>query len=91
MHRRSWIEPHHHLLVASGPLQNFVEVETDFSDLEDKILALIKNPEKAERIAKNSVELFRDRYNTGSSSLLLEKINTGLVGSELRTSNMGPR
>lgn len=64
MHRRTWIEPYHHLLISSGPTQNFVEVETDFSDLEEKILCLIQDPARAERIARNGINTFRDRYLT---------------------------
>jgi hypothetical protein len=64
MHKRTWLESHHPLLVSSGPSQNFVEVETDFSDLEDKVLFLLQNPAEAQRIAKNNIEAFRDRYLT---------------------------
>jgi len=64
MHKRTWIEPHHALLVSSGPQQNFVEVENDFSDLEDKIAELLEQPERAAQIAANGVETFRDRYLT---------------------------
>ncbi|RDL31109.1 uncharacterized protein BP5553_09898 [Venustampulla echinocandica] len=46
------------------PSQNIVEVETDFSDQEEKVLSLLQNPEKAQRIARNNVETFRDRYLT---------------------------
>lgn len=62
--KRNWVEPHHALLVSSGPDQNFVEIEEDFSDLEDRVLALLANPEKARRIAQNGVETFRDRVLT---------------------------
>lgn len=64
MHKRMWIEPHHNLLVSSGPDQNFVEVERDFSDLGDKIQNLLSDPSKAARIAQNNVKVFRDRYLT---------------------------
>lgn len=64
MHRRTWIEPHHPLLVSSGPLQNFVEVETDFSDLEQKVMALLQDPDQAQQIAERGIETFRDRYLT---------------------------
>lgn len=61
-HKMQWIQHHHYLLVDSGPHQNYVEVERDFSDLPRKIEALIAQPELAERIANNSVSTFRDRY-----------------------------
>jgi hypothetical protein len=57
-----WIQHHHYLFIANGTNQNFVEVERDFSDLEEKIEYLIANPEEAERIADNSVRTFRDHY-----------------------------
>lgn len=62
--KRNWIEPHHALLVSSGPNQNFVEIEEDFSDLEENVLALLADPEKARRIAQDGVETFRDRVLT---------------------------
>ncbi|KAJ9191934.1 CAZyme family GT90 [Paecilomyces variotii] len=63
-HKLEWREIHHGALVASGPEANFVEVERDFSDLDDKMRYLIDHPEVAERIAQNSVQTFRDRYLT---------------------------
>lgn len=41
-----------------------MEVERDFSDLPKRMDELLKNPAKAERIANNSVETFRERYLT---------------------------
>lgn len=63
-HKLIWREAHQAALIASGPEANFVEVERDFSDLEEKIQYLINNPLEAERIANNSVATFRDRYLT---------------------------
>lgn len=60
----NWTENHHHLLASGGVNQNFIEVESDFSDLEEKILYYLDHREEAERIANNSVALFRDRYLT---------------------------
>lgn len=51
-------------MVASGPEQNYVEVERDFTDLTPKIEALLADPAAAERIANNSVKTFRERYLT---------------------------
>jgi hypothetical protein len=59
-----WIQPHHYLLIADGPQQNFVEVERDFSDLEDKIEYYLSHPTEARRIADNGVRTFRERYLT---------------------------
>ena len=56
-------------MVASGPEQNFVEVEVDFSDLEQKVLDLLDNPQKARNIALRGVETFRDRYLTPAAQV----------------------
>ncbi|CAK4019079.1 glycosyl transferase family 90-domain-containing [Lecanosticta acicola] len=63
-HQLQYIQHHHYLLVPSGPHQNYVQVERDFSDLPMKIQELIANPAKAESIASNSVKTFRERYLT---------------------------
>ena len=63
-HKLKWIQHHHHLMVSSGPEQNFVEVALDFSDLESTMEKLQKNDWEAQRIAENSVRMFRERYLT---------------------------
>ncbi len=63
-HKLEWKEAHHGALEPSGPSANYVEVERDFSDLEEKMEYLIANVEEAKRIADNSVRTFRDRYLT---------------------------
>ncbi|PVI06702.1 hypothetical protein DM02DRAFT_709342 [Periconia macrospinosa] len=67
MHKREWIEPHHSVLIATGPHQNFVEVERDFSDLESKVKDLLNDPERAKAIARNSATTFRDQYLSPAS------------------------
>lgn len=69
MGKRTWIEPQHNLLVASGPKQNFVEIQDDFSDLEEKVLDLVEDQEKAKRIAQNSIDTFRDRHLTPAAQV----------------------
>jgi hypothetical protein len=64
MHKIKWIEAHHSVFVPSGPEQNFVQVERDFSDLETKIEQLLRRPERAQLIAENSAKTFRDRHLT---------------------------
>jgi len=64
IHKMQWIQHHHYLLISSGPLQNFVEVERDFSDLSSNMDHLINNSEEAKRIADNNVKTFRERYLT---------------------------
>jgi len=64
IHKPLWIEPHTHLFVPSGPMQNVVQVERDFSDLNSKLNHLLSNEAEARRIAERSVKQFRDRYLT---------------------------
>jgi hypothetical protein len=52
------------LLEREGEAQNYIHVREDFSDLEEKIQFYQANPVLAERIARNSVSTFRDRYLT---------------------------
>lgn len=64
MHKSEWKEPHQDVYVKSGDEQNIVEVDRDFSDLEEKMQELLKDPELAQRIALNGQKAFRDRYLT---------------------------
>ena len=64
LHKLQWIEHYHYLLSPSGPQQNYVEVERDFSDLVEKMEYYLNHTKEAERIAKNSVRTFRERYLT---------------------------
>merc|ERR1711939_797917 len=63
-HPLDWIEHHHHLMRSSGPDQNFVEVERSFENLEETILWLQQYDGRANNIAQNSVQTFRERYLT---------------------------
>ncbi|PYH75954.1 hypothetical protein BO82DRAFT_407578 [Aspergillus uvarum CBS 121591] len=63
-HKLQCIRHHHYLLVSEGPSQNYVEVERSFSDLAAKLKPLLDDPSRAERIATNSIQTFRDRYLT---------------------------
>ena len=64
IHKLQYIQHFHYLLVSSGPLQNFVQVERDFSDLPEKMANLLDHPSKAQKIADTSVKTFRERYLT---------------------------
>ncbi|KAJ5293232.1 uncharacterized protein N7443_009185 [Penicillium atrosanguineum] len=68
-HKLNWIQHHYHLMQSSGSEQNFVEVERDWSDLEDKMNWLLSHDEDAQRIADNNVKLFRERYLTQSAEV----------------------
>lgn len=70
-HRLIWREAHHAAMVSSGPDANFVEVERDFSDLDQKMRFLLDNPGAAERIANNAVQTLRDRYLTPAAESCL--------------------
>ncbi|KAE8140891.1 glycosyl transferase family 90-domain-containing protein [Aspergillus pseudotamarii] len=64
IHKLQYIQHHHYLLVSSGPQQNFVQVERDWTDLPHKIQELLDDPIKARMIADNNVNVFRERYLT---------------------------
>lgn len=59
-----WIQPFEYLLVSEGDLQNYVEVERDWSDLDEKMSYYLSHPEEAEHIANNARRTFRERYLT---------------------------
>ncbi|CZR61919.1 related to DUF821 domain protein [Phialocephala subalpina] len=63
-HKLKWIQHHHHLMVSSGPDQNFVETAANFSDLAPKMQHLLENDAEAERIAQNNIKTFREHYLT---------------------------
>ncbi|GFF43601.1 DUF821 domain protein [Aspergillus udagawae] len=67
IHKLQYIQHHHYLLVSSGSQQNFVQVKRDFSDLPQKMQELLDNPAKAQQIASNSVNVFRERYLTAAA------------------------
>ena len=52
------------LLSPSGPSQNYVEIASDFSNLNSMMEYLLGNAAEARRIADNSVRVFRDLYNS---------------------------
>ncbi len=60
----TWIQHHHHLLLNEGPEQNFLEVKSDYSDLESKIQYHLSHLDVTKRIADNNVKTFRERYLT---------------------------
>ncbi|KAF2000766.1 hypothetical protein P154DRAFT_522358 [Amniculicola lignicola CBS 123094] len=66
-HKLQWIQHYHYLLLSNGTNQNFVEVERDFSNLDEAMEDLLAHPEKAKRIADNNVEIFRERYLTAAA------------------------
>jgi len=61
-HHLEWLEIYSDALVASGPDQNYVQAEDDWSDLASIMHDLLEHPDKAKRIADNSARELRDRY-----------------------------
>ena len=51
-------------MVSSGPDQNFVEVDADFGNLAETMEGLLARDEESERIARNSVRVFKEHYLT---------------------------
>jgi len=68
-HPMDWIQHYQHLMIPSGPEQNYVQVRRDFSDLEKKMTDLLSHEEEASRIADNSVKMFRDTYLTPAAQV----------------------
>lgn len=68
-HTLDWIQHTYHLMKRDGPEQNFVEVQRDWEDLEEKISWLRKHDKEAKRIADNNVRVFRERYLTQSAQV----------------------
>lgn len=59
-----WRQYHSPLIFSEGPKQNYVKVNEDWSDLQETVRFYLENPYEAERIANNSVRMFRDHYST---------------------------
>ncbi|KAH9889712.1 glycosyl transferase family 90-domain-containing protein [Xylariomycetidae sp. FL2044] len=64
IHKLEYVAHYYHLLQDSGPHQNYIKVERDWSDLETEMTELVTNPDKGRRIAAESTKVFRDRYLT---------------------------
>ena len=64
VHDLEWTAEFYHLLVPNGPHQNYIQVNRDFSNLENKITYYLEHPEEAHRIAVNAVNTFRSRYTS---------------------------
>ncbi|KAI1801779.1 glycosyl transferase family 90-domain-containing protein [Daldinia bambusicola] len=64
IHKLNYIFHYQPLLKDSGPHQNYVKVGRDWSDLKAQMDGLAADPDRARRIAKESTQVFRDRYLT---------------------------
>ncbi|KAI5856776.1 glycosyl transferase family 90-domain-containing protein [Durotheca rogersii] len=64
IHKLNYVFHYQPLLKDSGPRQNYVKVNRDWSDLKAQMDGLIADPERARRIALESTRVFRDRYLT---------------------------
>jgi hypothetical protein len=65
-HDLRFIEHFHHLLRDSGPVQNYVKLRRDFSDLPSKMESFLNpsSPAHSQVIADNALRTFRHRYLT---------------------------
>ncbi|KAI2602185.1 glycosyl transferase family 90-domain-containing protein [Hypoxylon sp. NC1633] len=64
IHKLSYVFHYQPLLKDSGPHQNYVRVNRDWSDLKAQMDGLTADPDRARRIARESTRVFRDRYLT---------------------------
>jgi len=65
-HKLKFLEHFTHLMIPTGPTQNFVQVRRDFKDLKSTVEGLleVKNADVAAGIAKRARETFKDKYLT---------------------------
>ncbi|KAI9661912.1 MAG: hypothetical protein M1821_009152 [Bathelium mastoideum] len=68
-HKFDWIAHWYPLLQASGPNQNFIQVEQDHSDLKARMDYYTTHTDEAEKLAEESVRVFRDRYLTPAAEV----------------------
>lgn len=64
VHELLFMTSYYHLLVPSGPEQNYMSVGRRWSNLEEKIKYFIDHPKRTQGIIRNSIATFRDRYTT---------------------------
>ncbi|KAE9971376.1 hypothetical protein BLS_004464 [Venturia inaequalis] len=64
IHDLAYMAHYYDLLQPDGPDQNYIHVQSDWSDLEEKIEWYRGHPLEARRVADNSVNTFRGRYLT---------------------------
>ncbi|KAF2454194.1 glycosyl transferase family 90-domain-containing protein [Lineolata rhizophorae] len=77
-HELKWNEFTTHLMEANGPNQNFIQTESDWSDLEETMGYYLSHPEDAEVIARRSYDLFGRRYHTPAAvSCYLRRLFAG--------------
>jgi hypothetical protein len=62
IHDLDWRTHYTHLLTADGPRQNYVAVRRDWSDLSETVQWYLARPRDAQRVADESVRIFRERY-----------------------------
>ncbi|CAK1364160.1 unnamed protein product [Cercospora beticola] len=68
VHDLVWTTHYYHLLVPSGPKQNYIPAKRDWSDLEEKVQYYIDHPDEADLIRKNSINTFRGKYLTRAAT-----------------------
>lgn len=68
-HTMDWLQHHHPLMNGdpNSPGQNYIEVDREFDGLEAAVDELQRNDRRAEAIATNSVQTFRERYLTSAA------------------------
>ena len=64
VHKLHWTTHYYGLLKPNGSDQNCIEVERDWSDLEEMVTYFLDHPDEAQRIADNAKAKFRDRNTT---------------------------
>lgn len=68
IHQLNYTTHYYHLLKKDGPNQNYVPVQNDFSDLEEKVLHYLAHPKEAQKIIDNHLSTFREKYLTNDAT-----------------------
>lgn len=78
IHELVWRTYYTHLLEPTGPEQNYVSVQRDFSDLEAKVEHYFQHPDEAQAVINNSLRTFRNKYLApAAQSCYLRKLIRG--------------
>ncbi|THV77933.1 hypothetical protein D6C97_05242 [Aureobasidium pullulans] len=68
VHKLQWLEHHHGLMRPDGPQQNFIQVERDWSDLDEMMTYYLAHEDEAMAIAQNNYATFHERYLTTAAT-----------------------
>lgn len=78
VHDLEWTAHFYNLLQPDGPHQNYIPVQRNWTDLEEKVSYFLSHPAEAQKIIDNSVDVFRSRaLSRAGTSCYLRKLVQG--------------